>query len=78
MKISSPYDDAIDAGLTRREASFIAAAQEIATIAREVRSEQSAFLAGIGMTWEEARALDEDGRASLNEQWLAYKANSSR
>jgi hypothetical protein len=78
MKVASLYDDAIEAGLDRREASFVAAARDIATFSRELRQEQSEFLAEIGLSWEEARALDEQGRASLNEQWSAYKANSAR
>ena len=73
MKIASLYDEAVEAGLNRREASYVAAAQEIATFSRELREEQSNFLAEIGLSWEEARSLDEQGRASLNEQWSAYK-----
>lgn len=73
MKMPSLYDEAIEAGLSRREASYVAAAPGIATFFGQLREEQSNFLAEIGSSWEEARALDEQGRASLNKQWAAYK-----
>lgn len=74
MKMSSLYDEAIESGLSRRESSYVAAATDIATFFGQLRDEQSNFLAEIGMTWEEARALDEQGVSSLNEQWAEYKA----
>jgi hypothetical protein len=73
MKIASLYDEAVEAGLDRREASYIAAAHDIALFARTLKEEQTNFLSEIGMSWEEARELDDQGKASLNEQWSAYR-----
>ncbi|NTF16906.1 hypothetical protein G6L37_00505 [Agrobacterium rubi] len=66
------YAEAIDAGLSRREASYVSASREIGEIAREARERQAEFLSQVGLTLEEARELDEDGRTALNEQWSAF------
>lgn len=66
------HKEAIEAGLSRRDASQLAAWTDIGNLAREIQRKQFEFLSEIGMTWDEAIALDEDGRAALNEQWAAY------
>jgi hypothetical protein len=73
MKIASLYDEAVEAGLDRRAASYIAAAHDIAIFARTLKEEQTNFLSELGMSWEEARELDDQGKASLNEQWSAHR-----
>jgi len=74
MKMGGLYDEAIEAGLTRREASFLGAAEGLSKLAREMRADQARFLEEVGLTLEDARALDGEGRAALNEQWAAYKS----
>ena len=72
MNSIDAHEEAIEAGFSRRDASQLAAWTDIGNLAREIRRRQSDFLSEIGMTWDEAKALDDDGRAALNEQWAAY------
>jgi hypothetical protein len=48
------------------------AAVAIQQICREAQAEQSAFLSAIGMTWEQARALPEQGKRALQLAWESY------
>jgi hypothetical protein len=44
-------------------------------IREQVRPLQTAYLAGVGHTWESAAALDDAGRAKLEAGWRADPTN---
>ena len=51
----------------------------ILEMCRDIREKvlplQTAYLAGIGHTWESARALDDVGRATLEAGWSRHPTN---
>lgn len=55
----------------KRMENWAGAARRIAALASEVRFEQGEFLALLGMTMEQARALPQAGRDALNYAWQA-------
>ena len=67
------YGEAIQAGLSRREASYVAFARDLKEFLGGLKEEQTLFLHEQGLSWEAARSLDGQGRADLNEKWNAWR-----
>lgn len=67
------YEEALACGLSRREASYVGAAEELASIFREARQQQESFMADIGYSMEELRALPVEERPFLNDLYAAWR-----
>lgn len=68
------YEEALACGLSRREASYVGAAEELAAIFRESRLQQESFAADIGSTVAELRALPVEDRPFLQDLYSAWRA----
>jgi hypothetical protein len=69
------YEEALACGLSKREASYVGFAEDLAAIFRQQREENEAFAADIGYTMAEIRALPVEDHPFVQDLYAAWRIN---